>query len=203
MAKTGQAIARDASNSADRVIELVQRQHPAVNRWALGYAQEQAGQQASQMILLGLILASRDADHLARTRQLDIIAQAASALHRANPRAAPRLLRPVLQKHADKPRLIQGILLGLIRCREEDAGEALRGVSAFNNLDAQNLAVLLKARGGLTLTQSDRADLRTIVKGGGSLRPSLRIQAAWLYLKRTGKLKAALQQTLPRESPSP
>jgi hypothetical protein len=194
MARAGNAIARRGGDIPDRVVALVQRQHPAVNRWALSYARDRAKPQDSQMILLGLILASRDADHLTRARQLETIAQAASLLHKQAPKAAPRLLRPILTKHADKPRLVQGILLGLIRCRRADAGQTLRGVGAFNNLQSQNLAVLLKARSGLKLTDADYSDLRTLVRGGGALRPSLRVQAAWLYLKRSGRLRAALDR---------
>jgi len=203
MGETGRTIARDGSAIPDKVMRLVGEHHPAVNQWALSYANEQASDHHARLILLGLILASRDAEPAQRRRQLQTVAEATQALFKKTPDQAPRLLRPLLEENRDKPLLLQGILLGLVRSRESRVGEAIKGGSPFADLNAANLAVLVRARSGLALSESDLAELGTIVRGGGALRPSLRIQAAWWYLKRTGRLRAALSRALTESSDDP
>jgi hypothetical protein len=196
MATTARAIASDAKDVPDRIVALVQQQHPAINRWALDYAHNQAGDQQAHLILLGMLLAARDADERAVRRARPTLAKATQALFEQKPQEAPKLLKPILRNHGDNTPLAQGILLGLVRCRKAGAGRTLSGLPSVPNLDAQNLAVVVRARWGLPLKRSHRAMLRTIVRGGGALRPSLRIQAAWLYLKRTDQLNTALRNAL-------
>jgi hypothetical protein len=196
MALAGQAIAAQTAQVPDRVVALIQRHHPAVNRWALEYAHNEARAQDAQLILLGLVLAARDAAAPTRRRHRPVVAKATQALFEKTPKAAPRLLRPILRKHADNASLVQGILLGLVRCQKPGTGQALQGLAEFPDLSAANMAVIVRARWGLSLERHHLSDLRTLVRGGGSLRSSLRVQAAWLYLKRTGQLETALQRAL-------
>jgi len=205
MAAAGRAIAADASTATDRVIALMERDYPALNRWALSYAREQAPSRAGARILLAVILAGRDAEQPTRSDQLQIIADAVQALHERAPEMSSHLLRPLLRNRSGHGgrRYIQGILLGLVRSGDAEAAETLEDLPAFQDPPARQLASLAKARAGLPLTDSDRQALETIVRGRGAMRPTLRTQAAWLYLKRTGQLEPALRQTLSPASQPP
>ena len=203
IASAGHAIARDDAELVDRVLTLIEANHRLINQWALSYADDQASPKHARFIFLGIILTGRHADEKTLARRLQLIAQATQLLYKHVPDRAPRLIRPLLEKHRDKPHLLQGMLLGLVRSRQPTVAKTIRSLKPFANLRAANLAVLARAGTDLPLTAADRTDLRTIVQGGGPLKPSLRVQAAWWYLKRTGRLKSALQRVLRETSPQP
>ena len=193
MGAAGRAIAGgDQRAIADRVVRLVKRNHPATMRWAIGYAQDEAKRRPAQMILLGVILASREAEHLSQSQRLDIVSAAARALHERDGTIAARLLRPVVKENRDQLTLVRGVLLGLVRTQKEKAADLLKGLEPFSDLTAANLAALLRARHGMKLSASQMDNLRRVVQGGGAMRASLRLQAGWLYLKRRGQVSNAL-----------
>lgn len=194
MGRAGEAIANESGKIPDRVVALVREHNHAANAWAISYAREEAAERDGQLILLGLILANREAENLSTPRQLQNIASAARALHRLNPEISPRLLRPVLRENPDTRHLVRGILLGLVRCRKAGASATVRALEEMPDLSAKNLVVLLRARDGETLSESELSNLRTLALGGGRIGPSLRVQAGWLYLKQTNQATAALNQ---------
>ena len=115
---------------------------------------------------------------------------------------AMNLVLPTLQD-PDAPReLKRAILLGIVRARftGPPAAAAIGQLPDFNDARAQGLAVLLRARQGAAMSPSQVADLALLVRGGGGLDPSLRVQAAWGYLKQTRQAKQAVTE-LARQVP--
>ena len=200
--EAGLQIATGSPQAADSVAALLEFGHPMVNAWALSYASDQASDVDSQVILLGLILAYEHSPQRGKARRLDEAVQAAQALYERDPQAGVKLLRPLLMDPSTDKLLTQAILLGLIRTRSADALDVVDGIEdQLNNIDALGLALLLRARSDQPMDGKQMADLSMIARGGSRLEDSLRIQAAWLYLKRTGQAQQALDRVLGNATP--
>lgn len=87
----------------------------------------------------------------------------------------------------------QAMLLGLLDARSPAAAEAARRVGRPGFGRADTLALLIVARHATVLDSADLRRLGVIAAGGGSLSEILQVQAAWLYLKHTQQLEAALE----------
>jgi hypothetical protein len=111
-----------------------------------------------------------------------------------NPEAAARLLKPILANEKTEDVVAQAILLGLIRANGP-AYQAVEGVT-FDDPLTSNLALVLLAKHSQPLSPDQVRDLGVVVRGGGIRQDSVRIQAAWTYLKLTGQTKEALAQVL-------
>ncbi len=195
--KAGRAIADDNPALADEVVALIQLLHPVANRWALNYAREEAAEDNAMLILLALIDAyERGPDDRGRARRLDDAVNASQALFERSPDMAVNLLRPILANDATDPLLRQGILLGLVRSGDPDAHVILEGLPAFNHPDTIALGLLLLTRSQRPLTDNQLRDLALMIRGGGAIEDSLRMQAAWAYLKMTGQDRKALAAAL-------
>lgn len=194
---TGRAVAAGEPDLAEQAVRLLLTHYPRANQWALDYARERATPQVAQLILLGVIRAYEDGPARTRVQRLDDAVEATRSLYERFPTIAAKLLRPILSDAETDPLLIQGILLGLVRC-QADTGPVVAGLPPFRDMDAQGLALLLRARSGQPLDDTQVQDLALLVRGGGKLEDSLRVQAAWIYLERTGQLDAALAQLLDR-----
>jgi len=194
MGRTGKAIASDAPDLADRAGALLKHAHPMVNNWALSYAERDARPDVAQLVLLSLIAAYETGSREDRLERLDDAAQAARLLMEIDPATGGDLLRPILTQATD-PRLQQAILLGLLRVEAEGVSAVVEGVT-LNDTEAHRLALVLRARDEATLGDKEMADLRWIVRGATKIQGTLRIQAAWVYLKRTNQIDAAVQRAL-------
>jgi hypothetical protein len=171
MGRAGRAIAAESPAIPKRIAVLLRRHHPALTRWAVRYAQHEAQSEHRPPILKTVLRTAANAEAQLSARRIDGLARAVKVLHERHSDAAAVVLTRLLKTKRDRPRLIQSVLLGLLRCRDNAAGRVLRGMESFTNLAADNLAVLLRARSGLKLKPAQRATLRTIVQGGGSLQP--------------------------------
>jgi len=194
--EAGQAIAQGSPALQERVYELVQMRHGLTNRWAIHYALNDAQQADGQVILLGVIVAYLESEEdVDRTDRLDESVQATQALFEIDPTSAGLMLRPYLAEGND-PLLSQAILLGLVRTQSPEAAEVIRDLPLLADRDAASLQVLLMAKNNIELSAREARMLRTIVRGGGSLQDTLRIQAAWAYLKRMGRADEALSSVI-------
>ena len=106
------------------------------------------------------------------------------------------MLRPLLVNKETSPLLVQGLLLGLIRCGTPQPHMVIKDIPIFNSDLANQLALLLRARYGQGLDAESLEELSLVVRGGGLRKGALRIQAAWLYLKITNQTASALAAVL-------
>lgn len=200
--EAGFQIATGSDTAGDAAAALLEFGHPMINAWALSYATDHASDFDAQIILLGLILAYEHSPQRGKARRLDEAVQAAEALYERSPDAAVKLLRPMLTDTATDKLLTQAILLGLIRSREPGAWDVVAGLEGqLNSIDAQGLALLLCARTDQPMQAEQMKNLSMFARGGGRLEDSLRIQAAWLYLKRIGRTQEALDRVLGTTTP--
>lgn len=196
MARVGLAITEGSPEVADRVVELIEVGHPMANAWALRYARDHARPSDAQLVLLGLVLAYERGPERGRARRLDDAVQAARVLHELDPGGSRSLLRPILVNEATDRMLVRGILLGLVRARAAEPHRVIEDIPTFNDTRSDHLALLLRARHGEALDDGQMRRLGLLVRGGGELQGSLRIQAAWAWLKRAGRAEAALNAAL-------
>ena len=195
--QAGGQIVAGSAEVGDTVAALLEFGHPMVNTWALGYAREHASKLDSQLILLGLILAYEHSPQRGKARRLDEAIEAAQTLYEQSPDVAVKLLRPILTDPDSDALLVQAILLGLVRAQAHDSAQMVEGiVDQLNSPDARGLALLLLARSDRPMDNKQLESLALLARGGGRLEDSLRVQAAWTYLKRTGRAEQALQQVL-------
>ena len=199
--QVGGDVASGSAETGDAIAKLIEIGHPMVNSWALGYARDHASEADAQVILLSLILAYEHSPARGKARRLDEAIQATQVLYEDYPDIAVKLLRPILTEPDRDELLNQAILLGLVRARAEGAERVVQGIEdRLNSADARDMAVLLEARSDRPLTELQMDELALLARGGGRLEDSLRIQAAWSYLKRTGNTQKVLQQVLSMES---
>jgi hypothetical protein len=202
MGLAGKRIASGSSDVADPVAALLEFGHPMINAWALGYAREHASDMDAQIILMGLVLAYEHSPQRGKARRLDEAIQAVQTLYGRDPDATAKLLRPILTDTSTDKLLAQAILLGLVRTRAPDAVAVVDGIEdKLNSTDAKGLALMLRARSDRPLNDQQISDLALLARGGGRLEDSLRIQAAWFYLKRTGQAKQMLARVLGNTTP--
>lgn len=195
--KAGIQIVNGSADAGDAITELLEFGHPMVNSWALGYAREHASAIDAQIILLGLVLAYEHSPQRGKARRLDEAIEATQALYEKSPDVTVQLLRPILTE-SDRDKLLnQAILLGLVRTRDVNAVDVVDGIEdQLNSADARGLALLLIARSDRPMDAGQMDELALLARGGGRLEDSLRIQAAWTYLTRTGDAQAALNRVL-------
>ncbi len=195
--KAGAYIATGSAESGDAIAELLEVGHPMVNTWALGYARKHASKIDAQIILLGLILAYEHSPPRGKARRLDEAIEASQTLYEQSPDVAVKLLRPILTE-TDRDKLLnQAILLGLVRSRADNAVDVVEGIEdQMNSADARGLAILLIARSDRPMDAAQMDELALLARGGGRLEDSLRVQAAWTYLTRTGHAEEALSRVL-------
>lgn len=193
--QTGRAIAAGQADAPERALALLDLGHPLATHWLLGYAAEEADLTDAQVILLGIVYHVRDADRDRREAMLNQAVLAAEALHNLNPDAAIKLLQPVLLDPKTDPLVAQAILLGLLRSTADEAERIFADQPDFTNPSTQSLALLLKATSDQTLSQRQIADLGLVV-GSTLLEDTLRMQAAWCYLKYTGRSGLAITSVI-------
>jgi hypothetical protein len=193
----GGHIATGSAEAGDSITQLLEIGHPMVNSWALGYAREHASETDAQVILLGLILAYEHSPPRGKARRLDEAIEAVQALYERSPGVAVKLLQPIVTDPGTDQLLAQAVLLGLVRTQSTQTVDVIDGViDQLNSPDARGLALLLLARSDKPMDAKQLEELSLLARGGGRLEDSLRIQAAWYYLKRTGKAEQALAQVL-------
>ncbi len=178
------------------VTSLIDMHHPIANSWALNYASNDASPQDARAILHALILAYEQGPARGREQRLDDAATASQLLAEQDIDGATIILRPILANPQTPRQLTQAILLGLIRSSKPLAHQVIMDLPPQEDMNIQSLVLLLTARSGQPLSPQQLADLAINVRGGGLPQDSLRIQAAWLWLKATGQVRPALDQAL-------
>ena len=195
--RAGRAIANDSDDIADQIDSLIAMHHPLMNSWSLSYCRDHAGAGQAKLIYLTLILAYEKGPESGRIKRLDIAVDAAQELYELDPEHAAGLLSTILADKRTKPDLRKGILLALLRTHAAGAETVVDQLLPFEDSASNNLALLLLAKHeNVKLTKNQFKDLQIIVQGGGGLQDTLRVQAAWAYLKRTGQAHLAIVRML-------
>lgn len=198
--EAGVRITDGSAGAGDAIAALLEVGQPMINSWALDYARDHASQADAQTILLSLILAYEHSPQRGRARRLEEAVEATRTLYENYPEVAIKLLRPMLTEPDRDKLLNQAILLGLVRAQSKGAERVVAGIEdQLNSPDARDLALLLEARSDQPLTGPQMDTLALLVRGGGRLEDSLRLQAAWSYLKRTGDAQTVLRRVLAME----
>ncbi len=180
---------------APAITALIKMYHPIANNWALTYAHKEATPSDAKTIYLTLIRAADEGGEANRSQRLDDALLATQMLYEADPAEAVKVLRPLLTDSKTSLFLQQSILVGLIATKTPGAEQVVSGIT-FNDMDTSHLALLLLAKPAKPLTPLQMEDFSMLVRGGGGLPQTLRMQAAWTYLKITHKTKEALAEVL-------
>lgn len=91
---------------------------------------------------------------------------------------------------------VESILSGGLTASIPESLSLVDGINDWISARAQSLAVIIKARYAELLTNDDLSRLSLVFRGGGSVTSAGEIQAAWLYLQRTGQQGQALAAIL-------
>ncbi|MGI9013742.1 MAG: hypothetical protein ACR2GY_05760 [Phycisphaerales bacterium] len=94
----------------------------------------------------------------------------------------------------DNSRSQEAMLVGLIGKQGPAFTEALTAIPRIGLSHADALALLAMAATDAPLNDEDLARLGLCASGGGQLASAERTQAAWLFIKRSGKMQDALGQ---------
>lgn len=195
--KTGQALAKKIQIAEAAVAMIgMDPPYPLANSWALRYAETDAAEDDSKAILLALILAYENAAAKYRMQLLDDAVSASQILQDRYPESADALLRPILTSDKTDEVLLKGILLGLVRAKTSNPFPLARNLPVYADPTSRSLTLLLQAKLGIKLTAQQLSDLALMVRGGGVRNDSLRVQAAWVYLKLTDQTDTALAEVL-------
>lgn len=196
VARTGGAIAKGASDVPEQVVELVRMGHPLMNAWAVGYARDHAEPTDAQLMLMGIVLSLPDAPPERRLEGLRTATRATQVLFEQSAEPAVKLLRPVLADETSDPLLVRAVLLGLMRAREAGGHRVLPEARVFSDSEDRSLALLLRARNEAALSARQMRTLWLLVRGGGGLQDTLRVQAAWCWLELANQTDAALGRVM-------
>lgn len=193
--KVTQAIATKTT-ATSHIIRLIELNLPLANSWALSYSHKEGPEEDAVRVLLSLILAANEGPARNRSQRIDDAIIASQYLYERTPDTAARILRPLLESEKINSELKQAILVGLIRTNEPSSSDVIAGKIDFIDATNNNIAALLQARYSKTLDDEQLQRLSLVVRGGGIHFTTLRVQAAWQYLKLTGQADKRLTEIL-------
>ena len=197
--QVGQAM-RDREHIASAVIALARLQHPIANIWVLKYAGELAAESDAVEILESVILLlgedAAEGRGQSDAQRLDHAATASRLLIERAPDHAIDRLRALLHTHRRDHQIVHAILAGLVRSHHPRAHQVVVGLHPVGVVASDDLRLLLLARGGQPLGPQEMAELAVLIRGGGSEQLTLRLQAAWAWLKRTHNVEPAMREVL-------
>jgi len=132
------------------------------------------------------------ADSSVRPLRAELAVRAVPLLFEISPDAVEELLVAA----PDDSQNQEMILIGLLGATDSRAGETARTVKRLGFGPADSLALLLIAKHAPAgeLRQDELANLGMLAAGGGRLSPALAAEAAWLYIKHTGKIELAMSR---------
>jgi len=185
MVALGRAIS-DKADPSDALIELLDLGHAKTTTWAMDFVAKLPPEQSTKVY-------KHMIDRLAgaTTEKNDSVAlavQSTSKLFDIDPQAVLDRLRQVEDDSLQQ----QAILLGLFETTSPTVGEAAGSLRRIGSGRADSLAFLLMAKHSKTLSAADTQQLGQIAAGAGRVSDILQIQAAWMYLKHTAQIEAAL-----------
>lgn len=182
------------------VVALVKAYHPFTCDWALAYARKRANDEEAAAIFTAIVQTANEGADRNRASRLDHAVLATEFFFDRDPKRALPSLRAVLADAKTRNELRASVLVGLIAAKNAGAEEVLAGVENFSDQTTRYVALVLQAKPGKALSPEQMKDLSLVVRGGGQLPQTLRIQAAWSYLKLTKQTREALTAAMGRAS---
>ena len=185
IADVGKALA-NGSDPAPALIGLLDVGHAKTSLWAMEYLKEMPADR-SRPVYEYLIDRMREP----KAQWSEGVGQAVEATARLFDIDPDGVLARLSKAEDDSP-LQQAILLGLFETSSPRVGEAVAALPRIGSGRADSLALLLQAKHSATLTADQLKQLGTIASGGGRVSDILQVQAAWLYLRHSGKAEQAI-----------
>ncbi len=192
IADIGKALA-NSSDPAPALIALLDVGHAKTSLWAMEYLKEMPNEQ-SRPVYEYLIDRMNDP----KAQWSEGVGQAVEATARLF-EIDPDGVLARLNKAEDDSALQQAILLGLFEADSPRIGEAAAALPRIGSGRADSLALLLQAKHAKTLTADQLKQLGTIASGGGRVSEILQVQAAWLYLRHSGKTEQAIAEVFAKQ----
>jgi hypothetical protein len=194
------SIARSRADPAEhldmvrRAGELLATQQPRAWRWAAQHA-ERTG---SVQMVAEMLDRYEPEPVRGRARRLKAVALATQTMIDARPEVASGFLLGQLRAPEADPDILRAILLGLIRSRSAAVTERIvPRLEPFDEPATEALRLVLKLSTEAPLDADEADRLAWMITDADDLDGSLRVQAAWAYLKRTGQSASALATLLP------
>ncbi|MCC7192541.1 MAG: hypothetical protein IT444_07130 [Phycisphaeraceae bacterium] len=191
MGLVGRAIASKQS-VVEPTIALIKLGHSLSNIWIISHLRRFASKEDALAILPAIVQAAGPEPARGRAERLDEAVMATRLLVELDTPAAVKALRPILEDPHTDSVLAQVILVGLVRSDKGTPADVIAGLPPFSDLNTNNLALVVLAKGGAKLTPDQLQGLSLVVRGGGIRQDSVRLQAAWTYLKITKQTRTAL-----------
>lgn len=108
-------------------------------------------------------------------------------------RNAPEELRPALEAVHDDRELVEALLRVLAAVGSREAATVAAAAAGKSSRLGDTLIAVMRARSGLDLDEEQLRLLATAAGGGVDVDPTVRAQAAWLWLQRSGKSADAVK----------
>ncbi|MEX2214591.1 MAG: hypothetical protein WD768_10710 [Phycisphaeraceae bacterium] len=198
MGEAGKAVA-SKSGVGPALVKLLTHGHPLANTWALAYAHQYADEADRQHILRAAFDAYAGADEQSKSRRLDEAVTALQLLYDKDTKVAEELIKTILNNPDDHKSLLQGTLFALVRATKGEPHKLVANIDKpFIDHRANSLKLFLLAKNDQPLNPAQLKELSLLVRGGGGVPDTIRIQAAWAYLKVTKQTQVAITKATAR-----
>lgn len=192
---TGAAIA-GKKDIAATATALVQMDHPIVNDWALGYCRKTASPTDALAIMATVVTTADAGPERSKPQRWEDAVQAVQVILDRDPERGVDVLKKILRDDKQPAIVRRLVLVGLMRAQPALAAKAIEGATRFEDNETSDLLVVLRAKTQTTITPEDMRSLSLVVRGAGSPLPTVRLQAAWIYLKHSNKTQPALAEAM-------
>lgn len=178
--------------AVEECIALISRRYPPASAWVIEHARTLEAPQAS--ILYAAIIDDSIEEGAVLNDRLELARLASVELLRLDRSALRRSLD--LARARQRRLTVESILSGALTAAIPEALALIEGIDSWVSTRSQSLALLIKARYVESMSEDELYRLGLVYRGGGSVTPAGEVQAAWLYLRRTGQQGQALAAVL-------
>ncbi|MCE2882020.1 MAG: hypothetical protein LW636_06650 [Planctomycetaceae bacterium] len=117
-------------------------------------------------------------------------------------RVAPEELRPALESAADEDDLVEALLLALASAGSPEASAVADTMRGKTSRLGEGLIAVMRARSRDTIDTADLQMLATVAGGGATADRAVQVQAAWLWLRHSGKTADAVAALTAAKEPA-
>lgn len=180
----------DDTATAERLCLLIKLGNRQATEWAIRTAMRLRAADAA--VVLRYVLTQSHGNTAEAQALRGTLVEVAARLVMLDPAA----VREAIQQSTD-PIYQELLLLGLNQSGSPQAAEVARAVRKSLSRRADALALLSMARGTESLNPTDLEAFGLVAAGGAGIDPTLRVQAAWLFAKHSGRAAEALAAVHP------
>ncbi|NOG54343.1 MAG: hypothetical protein HND57_08445 [Planctomycetes bacterium] len=189
LGQLGQALTGRAS-VPQAAVRLIGLHHIPSTQWLFQYASDEDTTADVATPILAAMIEDTLEDGNSLNERLEIAWRAADVLLGLD---SDRVVQ-IRQRATKQQRRLteEAILLGSLWTVNPEALALIEEVDQWPSTRAGSLALLLEARYADQLDADDLSRLSLVFRGAGSVSPGYEIQAAWLYIKHTGREREAM-----------